>query len=355
VSGISCSLDGGPYQWHAGARAVLPVSGLGTHSATCVAYNDAIDSYGRVATSPPASFTMSIRDQMVMGAWTQTERNPPNCHYGLVTTHTRGRWVTIHVHGRPVWVYRHGHVVKHKKLICHLRTARRRTVVWTTVIKDGHKVKVARIRYVRIVLPPTEANSTTATAEFGRGIELQGWLGLSAYVSAGVQPVDIVASPDNGSNAFTTVATTVTNADGSWFAALPPGPSRIVEAVFPGSDTLEPATSNEIRVTVPADVQLHIHPHRTQWGSTIRISGQLLGGYIPPSGELVLLRIGWPGGSTEIGHVMTDSSGRFSAPYTFLRGSGTEHYWIWAQSARESDYPFAPAESRQIPITVTQR
>jgi hypothetical protein len=53
--------------------------------------------------------------------------------------------------------------------------------------------------------------------------------------------------------------------------------------------------------------------------------------------------------------VITDASGRFHATYTFLRGNGTEHYWIWAESARESDYPFVPSTSRRVPITVTQR
>jgi hypothetical protein len=166
--------------------------------------------------------------------------------------------------------------------------------------------------------------------------------------------VEILAAPDNGSGAFVPVGATLTNSDGSWFAPLPAGPSRVVEAVFPGSPTLEPASSNQMTVTVPADLQLHIHPGRIRWGGRIRISGRLLGGYIPPSGELVLLRIGWPGGSTEIGHVVTDASGRFRATYTFLRGNGTEHYWVWAQSARESDYPFAPGASDRIPITVTQ-
>jgi hypothetical protein len=206
-----------------------------------------------------------------------------------------------------------------------------------------------------VALPPRYVNSTSVTTDFGRYTGLEGWLGTSGFLSEGVQPVEILAAPDNGSGAFTRVASTLTNADGSWFAALPPGPSRIVEAVFPGSTTLDTATSNQMTVSVPASIQLRIRPRRSHWGGTIHISGQLLGGYIPPSGELVLLRIGWPGGSTEIGHVITDAEGRFSAPYTFLRGNGTERYSIWAQSARESDYPFRPADSPRVAITVTPR
>ena len=63
------------------------------------------------------------------------------------------------------------------------------------------------------------------------------------------------------------------------------------------------------------------------------------GGYIPAAGELVILHVGWGGGSTEIGHLYTDRSGRFHTRYTFLRGNGTVTYRLWATSARETDYP----------------
>ena len=76
---------------------------------------------------------------------------------------------------------------------------------------------------------------------------------------------------------------------------------------------------------------------------------------MPSSGELVVLYIGWGGGHTEIGHLYTDAQGRFSAPYRFLRGNGTVRYWIWAVSAKESDYPYAPASSGRIPIVVHPR
>jgi hypothetical protein len=74
---------------------------------------------------------------------------------------------------------------------------------------------------------------------------------------------------------------------------------------------------------------------------------------VPTAGELVVLWIGWPGGSTEIGHLYARADGRFSSSYTFLRGNGTETYRLWATTARESGYPFAPAQSRSVPVTVS--
>ena len=69
---------------------------------------------------------------------------------------------------------------------------------------------------------------------------------------------------------------------------------------------------------------------------------------------VVVLWIGWPGGATEIGHLYTAQDGSFSSRYTFLRGNGTETYRLWAASVRESDYPFAPARSRPVRVSVRQ-
>ena len=43
---------------------------------------------------------------------------------------------------------------------------------------------------------------------------------------------------------------------------------------------------------VPAKVKLLSVTRRVAWGGTVRITGQLLGGYLPPGGALVRLRIG---------------------------------------------------------------
>jgi hypothetical protein len=117
---------------------------------------------------------------------------------------------------------------------------------------------------------------------------------------------------------------------------------------------MEPAVSAPAKVIVPASLTLRVRPRRTHWGSTIRISGQVRGGYIPAVGELVILHVGWGGGSTEIGHLYTDRKGRFHTRYTFLRGNGTLTYRLWASSARETDYPYVPSRSRKVPITVRQ-
>ena len=102
---------------------------------------------------------------------------------------------------------------------------------------------------------------------------LHGVLMSSAGLPLAGQPVAILTAPDNGSNAFTQAAAVTTGPDGSWTATLPPGPSRIIEASYPGSPTILPATGYATVIT-PAKIKLtSVTPDRTPWGSTVRITG----------------------------------------------------------------------------------
>lgn len=355
ISGISCSVDGGPDQWHPGSTARLPVSGVGRHSATCAAYNSARDASGNVAASQPASFSMTIRQPTAAGIWFPSVANAPVCRSVHVRVRIPGRWVTIHRHHRPIWIHTKARTVVRRSVKCSLRTIRRRVVTWTTVKRRGRAVRIRHVRYVKVVLPPQAVNVRTERVGFGKPTTVAGWVGTTSLSALGGQTVAILAAPADGQGAFRTVATATTNSAGLWAAQLPPGPSELVEALYPGAGSMAPTASNQIATSVPARVLLSIHPRRTHWGGRIRITGQVVGGYIPAGGELVVLRIGWHGGSTEIGHLYTDASGRFAAPYRFLRGNGTERYSIWAASARESAYPYAPASSARVRVTVRER
>jgi hypothetical protein len=148
------------------------------------------------------------------------------------------------------------------------------------------------------------------------------------------------------------VATARVGSGGGWSARVPAGPSRVVMATFAGTPLIEPALSNLITETVPAKITFSVSPRQVHWGGVIHMSGRLLGGHVPASGEEVFLHAGWRGGSAYIGALYSGSSGRFSGTYHFLSGKGTAMYSIWATSARESDYPYAPASSNRITVTV---
>ncbi len=177
---------------------------------------------------------------------------------------------------------------------------------------------------------------------------MSGWLGTASGTALGGQTIEVLAAPDNGRGAFR-VVTSVTTANGGWTARLGPGPSRLVEAVYPGGSLTEPTTSAQVHVIVPAKVTLiRVSPLRVAWGGTVRIAGRLVGGYLPPGGALVRLRIGSGSASTTYGvqeHVT--GNGHFSTTYTFGAGQATSYqrFWFQISSLPMGSYPFAPSNS----------
>jgi hypothetical protein len=227
-----------------------------------------------------------------------------------------------------------------KVVHCHPRIAKRKVLVH------------GKWHQVRVVLLPHAVQATTRHIRHGAATTVSGWLGTVQGNALAGQQVVILAAPDNGTGAYRPAAVTTTAADGSWTARLPAGPSRLVQAAYAGTSYVEPSSSASAKLVVPASVQLSISTHHTHWGGSIKIRGRLGGGYVPPAGELVVLWIGWHGGSTEIGHLYARQDGRFQSTYTFLRGNGTETYRLWAASATESDYPWAASRSRKAMIQV---
>jgi hypothetical protein len=248
-------------------------------------------------------------------------------------------WVTGHSHGKQV----------HVKLPAQTRTVK---VVRCRPRFVTKRVKIAGHLYVeRIVVRPHKVRRTTKTVPFGARTTIRGWVGTAKGIALGDQPVEILTAPDNGDDSFTRTTVARTAANGTWTARLPPGPSRIVQASYPGSSTVEPALGTA-RIRVPASIKLHIAPRATHWGGTIRITGRLRGCCVPKTGELLELHVGWSGGSTEVGHVYARAGGRFHTKYTFLRGNGSQTYRFWATSTSEGDYPYLPQASRRISVSV---
>jgi hypothetical protein len=145
------------------------------------------------------------------------------------------------------------------------------------------------------------------------------------------------------------VAWATTASNGGWSAQIPAGPSRLIEADYGGAANVEPSLSGQVTETVPAKVKLvRVVPRRVAWGKTVRITGQLVGGYLPSVGALVRLRIGLGSARTTYGvqeHVT--GNGRFSTTYTFGAGDPRVHrsYWFQLATLPMGNYPFAPSHS----------
>jgi hypothetical protein len=143
--------------------------------------------------------------------------------------------------------------------------------------------------------------------------------------------------------------------DGSWTATLPPGPSRIIEASYPGSPTTLPATGSATVITPAKIVLTRVTPDRTPWGSTVRITGRVLGGYIPSSSKLLPLDlgiVGIPGLSKIQGIPNVSPDGRFTTTYKFGRYQGVVRFWLQISSLPEADFAFSPSHSKRWIVTV---
>jgi hypothetical protein len=340
VQEITCSLDGAPPQSYSATSARVAVQGVGPHQLSCIAHNGAVDPLGQFAASSLQTWSLSIREPSV--STVSFERLVQNLRCARKRRRVRvpAQWTTVHVHGQPVRVKIPAQTRTVTVMHCHPRFAWRR-------VRDGD-----RWRRERVLVLPRTVHATTKHVPFGQATAVSGWLGTTRGDALGRQHVAIYTAPDDGRETFILAAQVTTAPDGSWSARLPPGPSRIVKAVYAGSPTVEPSASPPARIVVPASISLSLRPRNTHWGGSIVISGHVRGGYVPPVGELVVLRVGWSGGSAEIGHLYTRRDGSFQSRYTFLRGTGTETYEIWAATARESDYPYAPSNSRPASVTV---
>jgi len=196
---------------------------------------------------------------------------------------------------------------------------------------------------------------TFASVPFGRPVRLHGLLMSSAGLPIAGQPVAISSAPDNDSNAFTQAAVVTTGPDGSWTATLAPGPSRIIEASYAGSPTILPATGSTTVITPAKIVLMKVTPDRTPWGRTVTIRGRVVGGYIPASSKLLRLDlgiVGIPGLSKIQGIPNVAPDGTFSTTYKFARYQGVVRFWLQVSSLAEADFPWAPAHSRRVIVTV---
>ena len=356
IDGLGCSVDGAPDQWYPGASAQVPVSGLGQHSVQCSAANNAVDQAGNHGWSSPATWTLKIGDPTVSGISFQNIVHPLRCARVTERVRVPARWVTVHRDHNRVKVKRRAHTKVVTVMRCHPRTKLERVRVWVTVRRHGKKVTVKRTKLERVVLTPHLIASSTRRVGHGQRTTVNGWLGTYAGAALGGQTVSVLSAPDNGLGQFTTTATVTTAADGSWSADLPAGPSRLVEAAYGGGPTTEPSLSAQVHLIVPAKVELlSVSPRKVAWGGTVRLVGQLDGGYLPAGGALVRLRLGSGSAQTTYGvreHVGGD--GRFATTYTFGDGVASVHrsFWFEVASLPTGDYPYAPARSRRLSVEV---
>ena len=356
VRGIACSVDNAPAHWYPSSTARVPVAGVGEHSVKCQASNNARDAGGHFNWSAAAGWSMKIGDPTVSGIAFGRIVNAPRCKRVKVRVDIPARWVTVRRHHKLVKVKRRAHLTLKMVTKCHPRTTIKRIAIRVRVRRHGKPAWVIRHKRKRVVLLPHIRNSTHLRVGHGRSAIVSGWLGTYAGDALAGQRVTVLAAADNGLGQFASVATAITAPNGTWSAQLPAGPSRLIEAAFSGGPTTESSVSGQVKLIVPAKVELlSATPRRVAWGGTVRLAGRLVGGHLPPGGALVRLRIGQGSAQMTYGvHDHVGGSGRFTTTYTFGQGLASVHraYWFEVASLPTGDYPFAPAKSRRLTVFV---
>jgi hypothetical protein len=354
IANIVCTVDGGPAQTFAGASAQVPVSGIGPHTVDCYSQDNAVDPSGAHGSSTTASWSLKIGQPTEVGI-AFDKLVGLRCHSARVRVTIAGHWITVRRHGKRVKVRTRARRKLERVQRCHPRTVLRRTIVFVRARRHGHLVKLKRVKYVRVVVPPRLVAKAARGVPFGHGTTVDGWLGTSSGTALAGQIVRVLTAPNNGSNAFNEAATVTTTATGVWTAQLPPGPSRIVEAVFDGSPTTESSSSGQVRVVVPAMVHIAIHPRIVPWGSEIHVTGRVLGGYVPTNSNLLRLDVG----VGRLGHIeglpQILPNGRFLIVWKFDRGQGVIHPWFSVSTLSEAAFPYAPGTSKRVIITLGER
>ena len=356
VSGIGCSVDDAPYHWYPQTRVQVPVAGVGVHRVTCYSANNARDASGNVATSTPQTWTLSIRQPTVSGIGFAKLIDPPVCKRVTKRVRVPAHWVTVRRHHKRIRVRRRARTKLERVTRCHARVVRRRITVWKTITRHGKKVRVRRHKTIKVVELPHVVMHSSKRVGHGKHTTVSGWLGRPDGTALGGQLIHVLTAPDNGLGHFTVEAVATTAANGTWSVRLPVGPSRLVEASYAGAPALEPNVSAQVHVVVPAKVKLlSVSPSRVGWGGTVQITGQLVGGYLPPGGALVRLRIGQGSSFQTYGvqeHVT--GNGRFTTNYTFGAGYAGIFKGFWFQIATlpMGDYPYAPGASGRRSVVV---
>ena len=389
VKGMNCSVDDAaprPY-----AANGLAVNGDGVHTVSCTASNNAVDPQGMPNTG---TSTMTIRIDEAPPSLGFEPPNPGDPTALTVDTSdgesgVAGGSIKMAPTGTSNWTslpttFDGSHLVSQfddanrsgpytfeatacdnvgncdtasELLTLPLRAASDSAVSLTKIVKCTTRRVRSRLRRSaeRNCRIPRERTTQTLDVPHGQPVTVHGLYTTGTGVPLGGQPVQILAAPDNGLSPFSQVAVVTTAADGGWKATLPPGPSRLIRAVTDGSATILPS-SGQVTTIVPARIRLvKVWPRRVAWGGTVRLVGQLLGGYLPPDGALVRLRIGFGSTYNTYGvqeHVTGD--GRFSTVASFGPGDPAVHrtYWFQIASLPMGNYPYAPAASHRVTVTV---
>jgi len=395
LAGTTCSTNNGPtYPYPAGG---VTLDGTGVWNLSCSSWNNAYDVNGLPATSGPQTLAVHIDETPPSISFESTSPSDPqalvadtsDAQSGVATGQIAmrpaggGSWSSLattfdgsHLRARfndaalPAgqWVVQATSCDNAGNCASTQETIRLPMRIGSVSSAGFEKDKAARgkatdcshhrthrRRHRRRCHAPKLILTSEKWIGFGERARLHGLLMTATGAPIAGARVSILTAAANGLSGYSQIASATTASDGTWAAELPPGPSRLIEAVYSGSPTIEPSTS-WAKLVVPASVRvLRVWPRHVPWGGKVHIKAQLLGGYLPAEGALVRLRLGY--GKSKITYGVQEhvgGNGVFEVTNSFGPGPArlVLHYWLQECTLPEGDYPYAPACGPRDHVTV---
>jgi hypothetical protein len=190
------------------------------------------------------------------------------------------------------------------------------------------------------------------TSAFGAAHAVQGRLTTAGgHPIAGAQ-IDVSLLPAAAGAHPLALPAARTGPDGSFALTLPrtvPGGALRLGYRSHLGDTL-PVATRTLTLSVRAGLRLRISPTVSAVGRTIRFSGRLRGGPLPPGGKQLVLEARSPGGRwIEFNVIRSNPRGDFHASYRF-RFPGPASYSFRVVSNQEADYPYLAGASNVVGV-----
>ena len=178
--------------------------------------------------------------------------------------------------------------------------------------------------------------------------------GGGAFSLAGTAPagasLTLLALENRMRAGWAAAATGVADPDGNFRIKVPAGPSRSLRVAYrPSPLARELTCSSVLRVKVPARVTLSAKRGAKR---RYRISGRLLGGFVPARGKLVELQAYERGKWRNFGSARSRASGRYAYTYKFRAESIGRRFRLRARVRADAAYPFSLGYSKVVRLRV---
>jgi hypothetical protein len=194
------------------------------------------------------------------------------------------------------------------------------------------------------------------TVPYGRGIAFSGRLATAEGAPLTGELVEVAEAFERGAASDRRTTLVRTGADGGFAVRLAPGPSRRVEAFFPGARALSRAAAPPLELNVRGHLRMRASASTARVGGRpVLFSGRLAhaDATLPAGGIPVELQFRLPGLEwSEFRTVNTDRDGRFRYRYAFADDdSRGVRFQFRAVAASEDGWPYEPAVSPPVFVT----